>query len=178
MKFILIGFKNSGKTQFGSYLASRLDIPFMDVDQLIEDSYYQQTKDKRTFFSIYQKYGDSYFRKIEKEVIKNVSSSGEAVLSTGGGSLLDSENIASLKKLGSFIYLRVAKETLLDRLKQSRLPNFIDQKDFTGSFERAFEKREQVYKKTADITLDIDDLNRQQIFEAFEQAFIREAIVG
>lgn len=178
MKYILIGFKNCGKTQFGQYLAKRLTLPFIDIDQEIEKKHQALTGESLQFYEIYHSYGEGQFREYEKTCIKDLSTAGDAVISTGGGSLLDSENISKLQQIGTFIYLKASKEELLARMQRNRLPEFIDSHDPEHSFNKAYEARKKVYEQIADVELLIDHKSNELIFEDFEQQRFKEAIVG
>ena len=60
------------------------------------------------------------FRDIEKEVIAALVDFQNCVIATGGGTILDRDNVAILKKLGKIYYLRVPKEELKKRMLYSR----------------------------------------------------------
>lgn len=75
----LIGFMGSGKTTIGRLLADRLDRPFMDMDEMIE---------KRTGLSvsdIFRKTGEPAFRKMEADMLDQLSGSDSTIIATGGG---------------------------------------------------------------------------------------------
>ncbi|MEE8184806.1 MAG: shikimate kinase [Thermodesulfobacteriota bacterium] len=76
---IITGFMGTGKTSVGRSLARDLGIDFIDTDKIIAD------RVKRPINEIFSRYGESYFREIEKTVIKEVSSKSNLVIATGGG---------------------------------------------------------------------------------------------
>ena len=88
---ILTGFMGSGKTEVGKRLAQRLGYAFLDTDKLIEE------KTGKSISEIFREEGESSFRELETEVIKNLSGITGYIISTGGGIVIREENILSLK---------------------------------------------------------------------------------
>jgi shikimate kinase len=80
MKHIyLVGFMATGKTCVGRELARQKKWPFVDLDELIE------LKERRTIADIFSSCGEPYFRRLEKEVLKEVAGQEKFVVACGGG---------------------------------------------------------------------------------------------
>ena len=94
---ILTGFMGSGKTAVGRILAEKLNVEFVDMDDLIE------REQKMSISEIFSRFGEKRFRKLEKEVAGRVSQGKNQVIATGGGVVLSSENMANLKMDGIII---------------------------------------------------------------------------
>lgn len=112
-KIILVGYMASGKSEIGKLLSKKINLPFFDIDYLIENELH------KTISEIFDAEGEIYFRKKEHEVFVNkIEENQSFVLSLGGGTpcyannheYLQSENIIS-------IYLKANIETLTQRLK-------------------------------------------------------------
>ncbi len=145
---ILCGYKSSGKTTLAKKIAEKTGLHCIDTDDLI-------AKNNRKF---YLEVGPEVFREIEKEVIKALVGFENCVIATGGGVVLDPENIVLLKKLGKIFYLRVPKEELKRRLLlMETLPGILDPLDPEGSFERMYESRVDLYEKAADYIIDSEE---------------------
>lgn len=140
MNLILCGFKNCGKSTRGRLLAEEKGYTFIDTDHLIEANY----QNKLSIPEIYEKYGETEFRRIEKMVIHSLQDIENTVIATGGGSVLDPENVEHLKKLGKLIYLKTDKEILKQRLLNNRLPEFLK------NFDAVYDYRTTIYEKIAD----------------------------
>ena len=138
---ILIGFKRSGKTSFGKQLAIKLKRPFIDTDDLISHDCHQ----------FYKEVGEASFRLLEKKVVFALSSTRESVIATGGGTILDPDNVSILRKIGKLIYIYVPKNELKNRLVKKPIPAFLDLEDPEGSFEKMFEVRSPIFEKIADV---------------------------
>lgn len=157
MNIVLIGFKNAGKTSIGKLLAEKLNKPFIDTDSLIEQSHYLTNNIFLTARNIYQDKGGKHFRDIEKTVILTLNNIGDSIIATGGGTILDNDNVAQLKKEGELIYLSASFDTLLTRLKSQLSPAFLDQNQLEISFANLYKQRKNIYKKIADIEIDTDN---------------------
>ena len=69
-----------------------------------------------TIPEIFEKFGEEYFRKVEAEVIEELSHKKHAVISTGGGVVLNSDNIANLRKNGTVVNLEPERDVIVKRL--------------------------------------------------------------
>ena len=122
MKVYLIGFMGAGKTTIGRELASRLDIPFFDLDELIESSENMSVKE------IFAAQGEPYFRKRERDLLRATKHLERAVIATGGGTFTFEENIQFIKSEGLSVYLSAPYAVLRTRVgdKAAERPLFRD----------------------------------------------------
>jgi len=111
-KLILCGYMGSGKTTIGSILAKNVDLPFYDLDQLIE----QQTN--QSVLEIFKERGEIFFRKREHSIFSEMMRSNESfVLSLGGGTPAYANNHLLLNgSQVTSVYLKASINTLYDRL--------------------------------------------------------------
>ena len=112
MNIVLIGYRCSGKTTAGKALARQLRRGFLDTDAMIE---------RRAGCSIEEMVsieGWDHFRRIEKGVIREISSIDCMVIATGGGAVVDEENVKNLKKNGWLVWLDGTLEVLRKRMVQ------------------------------------------------------------
>ena len=96
-----------GKSAVGRKLALKLKLPFVDLDQAIE------AREEVKIKEIFECKGEAYFRKVEKETMKEILSRDGQVIATGGGAVMDSENLHLLKQRSVLISLIAPPETLL-----------------------------------------------------------------
>ena len=98
-------------------LASILKMERISTDELIEK------KEKRTITEIFRDSGESYFRKVEQEVVKEISKLRGWVVDCGGGVVTHSQNLALLKENGILFYLKTSPEIVYKRIRnQSNRP--------------------------------------------------------
>jgi len=107
---VLIGFMGTGKTALGRALASRLGRPFVDTDVLIEE------RAGRPIPRIFAEDGEAAFRRLEAEVVAAVGNAQGSVIATGGGVVLNPENMAHLRRGGVIVALRAAPAAILARV--------------------------------------------------------------
>ncbi len=106
----LIGFMASGKTTLGRQLAERLDYQFIDLDEEIEK------KHELSVSGIFEKYGESRFRSLESETLKEVSLRTGCVVATGGGTPCYFSNMEQMNRSGVTVYLQVSVAEIFRRL--------------------------------------------------------------
>lgn len=144
--FILFGFKACGKSYFGRYLAQETGLCFIDSDQCIEALYTKEYGASLLCREIYKKIGNQAFRQLEYLAIASLVGMRNAVISLGGGTLIDPKNREILKNIGEFIYLEMDKEALKERLFSS-FPAFLDPLDPDASFEALYQERKLIYEQ-------------------------------
>ncbi len=107
---VLLGFMGTGKTEVGKILAKRLKLKFADVDNLIEKEMGMSIND------IFFNYGEEYFRKLEKDMVSRISNEKGLVIATGGGVVLNDENIENLRRSGILITLSASVKDIYSRV--------------------------------------------------------------
>lgn len=112
MKYFLTGFMGVGKSYIGKRLADKLSMPFIDLDEAIEQ------KAQCSISDIFEHKGQDYFRTLEAETLRALSNQhSNVIVSTGGGTPCFCDNPAFMKSAGLLIYLKAPVELLLKRLQ-------------------------------------------------------------
>ena len=114
-KVTLIGMMGTGKSKFGRQIANILKFNFYDIDHMIEKEF------KMTIKELFQKYGEVFFRKIEKKIIKNLISEinnnkEKVIISLGGGAFDNEETRKLLLKNTNVIWLNTPVDVLVQRV--------------------------------------------------------------
>lgn len=138
---VLIGMPSSGKSTVGKEIAKRIGRNFYDTDELIE----QQAKKKPS--EIIMSMGEDHFRKLESDIVKEVSKETGAVIATGGGVVLKKENINTLSQNGRIYFL--------DRPFALLLPT--QDRPLTSTKEallKKYNERYSIYETSADVKID------------------------
>ena len=116
-KILLVGYMGSGKSTVGRVLAEKLNLPFFDLDVLIEQ------KEQKLVHEIFKTRGEIYFRKVEHQILNQFLQENlnqEYVLSLGGGTPCYANNHEVLQYKDIFsIYLKTSIKQLVDRLSAS-----------------------------------------------------------
>ena len=162
MIYFLVGFKGCGKSVIGRRLADLLESEFVDLDHLIEDWYEQKMGQRLSFREIYHKLGDGWFRQMEQRALHQIEAKGSMVISVGGGTLMNGQNLRVLKESGKVIYLVVDPALLYERIMAHGVPAFFDPDNPRASFDQLYEERMPIYETMADFRVDTTNLDVEQ----------------
>ena len=99
----------TGKSAVGRTLAKRFKRPFIDLDEKIEK------KAGCSIPQIFSKEGEAGFRRREAEAVQQVSRLKDHVIATGGGVMLNEQNVDALKKSGTLVCLTARPDVILQR---------------------------------------------------------------
>ena len=135
---VLIGMPYAGKSYLGRKLISELpERDLYDTDEIIEKRYGK-------IEDIFKDKGESYFRDLEEEIIKEVALKKDAIIVTGGGFFKRSNNVNLLKANGTLVYLNRTVDELLknyDIGKSHNRPLVLDKEDLI----KLYEERHNIY---------------------------------
>ncbi|MDE2143808.1 MAG: shikimate kinase [Elusimicrobia bacterium] len=110
----LTGFMGTGKSVVGKSLAKKMGRPFVDLDHLIEK------ESGCTVAELFSRRGETYFRRLEHKKLSTVAKRTNAVVSLGGGALLDGRNRDIVRRTGVLIRLTCSRRELIRRLRPTR----------------------------------------------------------
>jgi shikimate kinase len=145
----LIGFMGTGKTTVGRLVAEQLRLEFLDTDALIEERTGKKIAD------IFAQNGEPEFRKLEAQLVEELSTRTGTVISTGGGLPTNPANLVSLKKHSLVFCLWLSPEKIFDRVKDQTHRPLLHDADPLGKIRALLTSREQFYKQ-ADVLLNSD----------------------
>ncbi|ETS99360.1 MULTISPECIES: shikimate kinase AroL [Providencia] len=148
--FYIIGPRGSGKTTIGKKLAEKTGYQFIDTDKLIFEHAGMSIAD------IVKQQGWDYFRQLESQILASIEPQ-KAIVSTGGGIILASENQQVMRDNGTVIYLRSTPETLAQRLAaepQAEQRPSLTGKSLLEEIEEVMEQRDPIYLSTAHHVID------------------------
>ena len=157
---VLIGMPGCGKTTIGKEVAESLSKEFIDTDDEIV---------KKIGISIpefFEEYGEAAFRKIESEVIAEVSLKQNCVIATGGGAVLNRKNTDLLKGNGTIIFI----DRPLDLLITSSDRPLSSNRDLLI---KRYEERYDIYLSSNDLIINADKDLKTNI-KAVEEGFLNE----
>ena len=109
---VLLGFMGTGKSVVGKRLARELGAKFVNTDDLIEE------REGLTINDIFARSGEPYFREVEAAVVREVAGRQGSVISTGGGVVLNEENLAALRAGGVLFCLNATPEEIYARTRR------------------------------------------------------------
>ena len=149
---VLIGMPASGKSTIGKALSEKTGRPFADTDSLIVQ------KAGKPIPQIFAEEGEAAFRALESDVIRELSPRTGLIIATGGGAILDPQNVRRLSRNGLLCFIRRDPERLqvtADRpLSSSR-----------EAMQALYESRREAYRRATERVID----NNGSLEEALRQ---------
>jgi shikimate kinase len=157
MNVVLIGFMGSGKTTIGNALAARKGLKFIDTDRMIE------TQNNISIKEIFENYGEAYFRQLEKQSIDQLMNINDCVIAVGGGAVMYHNNLDTLQRIGTTVFLDAPMKKLLTNLKAEYRPlvgNTVEE----SKLRELLNSRYSTYEK-ADIIINTESLDIEQTID-------------
>lgn len=150
-KIILTGYRATGKSTIGRLLAERLDVTFIDMDEVLVARHGEIS-------DLVKERGWDYFRTREKELLEELVASREAVISTGGGAVLHKNVWQELKETGLVVWLSADLETICRRLdadavSDSQRPSLTGS-DIKAEAAKVLAEREPLYREGSHLIID------------------------
>ena len=138
---VLVGFMGSGKTSAGQRAAQGLGMRFTDMDDMIEQRHGQ------TVSQIFEKKGEAFFRQQERALVREYSNGQDRVIATGGGVVLDPNNLRDFSRTGVVICCWVDANVAHERTKSAKhRPLLEGGGDRLTQVEALLRQREPLYK--------------------------------
>ncbi|PSQ99495.1 MAG: shikimate kinase [Bacteroidetes bacterium QS_9_68_14] len=172
-KVYLTGFMGSGKSTVGPRVARRRGARFVDLDNVIAE------RAGRAIPAIFEAEGEAGFRKREAAALRAVSKQASAqVVATGGGTLVQEENLQRALGSGVIVYLRAPAATLADRLREAAARRPLLQGEggqplagaaLTRRIEALLSERQRFYER-AHVTVDTAEATPEESAEAVVEA--------
>ena len=145
---VLCGFMGCGKTSVGRKAAKLLGREFYDLDICVEQ------KTGMTVSEIFESFGEARFRELESEALLEACRKENAMIASGGGTVLFEKNLEIIHKSGGTVFfLDVPLPALQERLKSDNKRPLIQGPDRRGIIEQLFQRRIPLYRAAADITV-------------------------
>lgn len=165
---VLVGFMGTGKTSVGQALARRLGMEFLDMDSAIE------RRENKPVARIFSEHGEPFFRALERRLTEELSGRSGLVIATGGGIVLNPENIGDFSRTGLVVCLLATPETVVARVEKESHRPLLAVADKLGRIRELLEKRRPLYEaiphridtsgltvdEVADRILELDRWNR------------------
>ncbi len=156
---VLIGFMGAGKSTISEFLKTAFAMDVIEMDQIIAE------RESMSISDIFEVYGEQYFRDLETNLLIEMQSRTNVVISCGGGTPMRECNVVEMKKNGRVVLLTAKPETILDRVKDSHDRPLIENNKTVSFISELMEKRREKYEAAADIVIETDGKDELQICE-------------
>jgi len=154
-RILITGFMGTGKSSVGKLLASKLKWLFFDTDALAEST------EGTSIAEIFEKKGEAYFRKLERRCLEGLVSMREVVIATGGGTLLDPNNLAMASENSAMVCLSASFDEIKRRLSKTKSTRPLLKSGLDSAAE-LLKEREPFYKKMG-LQVDTSKLSPQEV---------------
>jgi shikimate kinase len=149
----------TGKSFVGKVLEQHTAFVRFDTDEIIS------SRLKMPIEKIFLTHGEEHFRDLETETLRSLSTEEPAIIVTGGGIVLRSENVDLLKRLGAVVWLDADEATLRTRIHRLSDRPLLQTPNPEATLSELLEAREPLYRNAADLRVDISQKNPEQIAE-------------
>ena len=154
---ILIGFMGTGKTSISKELAGGYGLPEIDTDRMIVERTGKQISE------IFDEDGEEEFRRVETDILDELGTFPQSVVSCGGGTVLRDINVRKLKNFGTIVLLTAEPETVYRRVHKDGSRPLLAGNMNVGYISELMERRKQSYESAADITVVTDGREKEEI---------------
>lgn len=158
MKIVLIGFMATGKSTVAPVLAAQLGLEAVEMDDLIV-----QKAGGRSIADIFATGGEAAFRELETAISQDLEQRDNAVISTGGGVVMNQATMDHLAAGATVVELSAPFDTILSRIGSAiPRPLFKDAAEAKALYER----REPLYSKYAAVHVATDNKSIDEVVAA------------
>lgn len=158
---VLIGMPGAGKSTVGVILAKHTSRDFVDTDVLI------QTSERRPLQEILDTEGHLALRAIEERILLSLDLANH-VIATGGSAAYSADAMKHLKENGVVVFLQLPFDEIRKRVRDFATRGIARAPE--QSFADLFEERCVLYRRYADLTIDCEGLNQEEVSEAIRRA--------
>lgn len=149
MKIYLLGFMGAGKSYWGKQLADHWQLPYYDLDEVIVEA------EEMAIADIFASKGEDYFREKESQLLRELSTQENFLISCGGGTPCFQENMDFMNENGTTIWINPTVEAMAERLqrKKAKRPLIADleDEDLIGFIEKKMAERLPFYQQSRHI---------------------------
>lgn len=157
MNIILTGYRATGKTTVGKFLAKQIKKEFIDTDDIIEH------REGRNIRDIFETKGWQYFRKVEKKVVRELALLDDKIIAVGGGTFMYRANL-KLKENARVVLLIAPIEVLSKRIKNDpNRPPLTKSQSSVEEIREVWNRRKERYYAVADLVVDTADGDAERI---------------
>lgn len=155
----LIGFMGAGKSAIGAMLARKLDMQFVDLDEVVS------REAGKSISEIFAQEGEEGFRERESDALRRELSGGEKVLSCGGGIILRDENVELLRERSRVYLLDISAEKAMERLPSGDGRPLLEEGDREERIKELMAARAERYRSAAHVVIDAESAEAEEDVE-------------
>lgn len=159
-RIYLVGFMGTGKTHWGTIWAEKYQLPYIDLDALIEE------KEQMNPQQLFEKKGETYFRKVEAECLRSTEIYTKCIVSCGGGAPCFHDNMEWMNEHGTTVLLQANPVAIFENIKNETgkrpLLQGKNQAELLFFIEQLNKERKPFYDKAV-VKLDTKDISENSL---------------
>jgi len=165
---VLTGFMGTGKSSVGKHLAARLALTFVDMDAVIEE------RAGKPIARIFAEDGEQHFRNLERQLVQELAARQGLVIATGGGVVLNPENIRDLSRSGLVVCLSASPSEILRRVAHETHRPLLQADDKEARIIALLEARRKLYAAIP-VQIDTTNLSVEQVADQIAALYAKES---
>ena len=154
---VLIGFMGTGKTVISEQLGRSCGMEIIDMDKIISE------REGISIQEIFSICGEEYFRDLETNLLIELQSKQNCIISCGGGAVMRDGNVQKMKNIGNVFLLKAKPETVYERIKNNDDRPLLKGRKSIESISELMEMRRLKYEAAADIIIETDHKSIEEI---------------
>ena len=154
---VLIGMMGAGKSSVGRCLERRTGLTLLDTDEIVSSKFGMSIPE------IFAKHGETKFREAEAKAVRAMAIPKKTIIVTGGGIVLQQENVELLRRMGVIVWLDGNEDTLFARASRRRNRPLLQTKNPRRTFSQIFDARRSLYADIADVRVDTSVLTDEEV---------------
>lgn len=139
---VLVGMMGCGKSAIGKRLATKLSLPFKDLDHVIS------ANENMSVSKIFARKGESYFREQELVVINEILAGDPCVLATGGGAFMNPKIREAIAEKGISLWIHAEFDVLLERVSRKKTRPLLENGDKSEILRKLMDERYPIYQQS------------------------------
>lgn len=160
----LIGFMGVGKSHFARLVAKELECDFIDSDQEISK------QEQCSIPEIFEKYGESYFRDLERTFVESVHPEGACVIACGGGLAVQEGMMELLKSKGFVVALFASEESIIGRTGKNKNRPLLNVENPEDRIKRLLDVRTPIYLQS-DLSISTEGRTETEVTQSIIRAY-------
>lgn len=154
MNIYLVGYRCSGKTTLGQLLAAQLGWPFVDTDSRVV------AQAGMDIAALVKENGWGHFRGLERACLEAVAAKAQQVVATGGGIVLDPQNVQTMQSSGVVVWLKASPGIIRKRMRSDAQTKgqrpALSHQNAVEEIETVLQTRTPLYLQARNIELNTD----------------------
>lgn len=154
---LLIGFMGTGKSSIAAYLSEVYHMEAVEMDEIIVK------REGMSIPDIFATKGETYFRRLETALLKELQLRDSLIISCGGGTAMREENVKIMKENGYVVLLTATPATIFSRIGEDTNRPLLEGRRSIEGIAELMEQRRSHYENAAQITISTDDRSLAEI---------------